>query len=192
MSRAVRLVVADDLRRSRLTVLARPVLALPHGLWGLVWALLVCVTLPFGWLVALVSGRVWPELHDLHARYLRWGTHVFAYLLLAANPYPGFSGRPGYPVDVTVEPPARQLRLVTALRPVLALPAVVFASVLGAILAACALVAVVPCLLLGRNPRGLRDLEAYCLHFWVQTLAYVLLLDGGYPTLAYAPSPTPS
>jgi Domain of unknown function (DUF4389) len=195
----VRLVVDDDLRRSRLTVLFRGLLAAPHGAWGLVWGLLLCATVPFAWLVAVVSGRLWPELHDLHARYLRWLTHVAAYLFLIANPYPRLSGRPGYPVDVAVEPPARQPRLVTAFRTALALPAVVFASVLGSLLVACALLALLTSLVLGRIPRGLRDVEAYCLHFVLQTLAYALLLTARYPTLSYEPltaeaaaSPTPS
>jgi hypothetical protein len=197
----VRLVVDDDLRRSRLTVFFRAPLAIPHLAWALAWALLVCVTLPFAWLVAVVTGRVWRELHDLHSRCLRWLTHVAAYVFLVANPYPGFSGRPGYPVDVAVEPPARQPRLVTAARAVLALPALAFASVLASLLVACALLALLPCLLLGRIPQGLRDLEAYCVHFAVQTLAYGLLLTARYPTLSYEPlsargggavAPTPS
>ena len=45
-------------------------------------------------------------LHNFLAAYVRYSTHVAAYLALAANPYPGFTGAPGYPVDVEIPAPA--------------------------------------------------------------------------------------
>ena len=39
-------------------------------------------------------------------------------------------------------------------------------------------------LVLGRMPRGMRDLGAYCLRFNTQTYAYVSLLTARYPSLA--------
>jgi hypothetical protein len=39
-------------------------------------------------------------------------------------------------------------------------------------------------LALGRMPRGMRDLMAYCLRYQAQTYAYLLLLTGRYPSLA--------
>ena len=44
------------------------------------------------------------------AAYVRYATHVNAYVFLAARRYPGFRGRPGYEVDVEIDPPARQSR----------------------------------------------------------------------------------
>ena len=49
---------------------------------------------------------------------------------LAANPFPGFLGEPGYPVDVEIAPPARQNRWVTGFRLILAVPAFVIAGLL--------------------------------------------------------------
>jgi hypothetical protein len=183
----VRLVVDDDLRRARLTVLFRLVLLVPQLLWGLVWWFVVGATVPFAWLLALFAGRVWPEVHALNARFLRWYTHVTAYAHLLAEPYPRFDGRPGYPIDVDVAPPERQPRLVTAFRLVLALPALVLLSALGAVLQIVAVLAWFACLALGRMPRGMRDLGAYIVHFTVQTLAYVTLLTPRYPSMTYEP-----
>jgi len=39
-------------------------------------------------------------------------------------------------------------------------------------------------LALGRVPKGMRDLMAYCLRYNAQTYAYLLLLTDRYPTLA--------
>ena len=38
-------------------------------------------------------------------------------------------------------------------------------------------------LVIGRTPKGMRDLSAYCLRYRAQTLAYVILLTSRYPTL---------
>jgi hypothetical protein len=183
----IQLVVDDDLRRSRLTVFLRLLLFVPQLLWSLAWWILIAGTVPFAWLIALFTGRVWPDLHDLNARFARWYTQTTAYLFLLANPYPRFDGRRGYPIDVEIAPPAPQHRLKTAFRLVLALPAIVFASALGAVLQVVALLGWFVCLAIGRLPRGMQDLGAYCLHFSVQTLAYVLLLTPRYPSITFEP-----
>ena len=42
-------------------------------------------------------------LHRFLAAYVRYAAHLAAYLTLAADPYPGFTGRPGsYPIDVEI------------------------------------------------------------------------------------------
>ncbi len=188
----IRLVVDDDLRRSRLTVFLRLLLALPHLLWSLLWSTAVSGTVVLAWFVALFAGRVWPELHDINARFLRWYLHFTAYLLGVANPYPRFDGRPGYPIDVEIARPERQRRLVTAFRLILALPALVFATALSTVLEVVAFLAWFACVVLGRLPRGMRDLAAYCLHFNVQTYAYLMLLTPRYPSITFEPMRRPA
>ena len=70
-------------------------------------------------------------MHNFLARYLRYATHLAAYLALAANPYPGFTGHPGYPVDITIPERQPQSRWTVGFRLFLALPALVLAAVLG-------------------------------------------------------------
>ena len=125
----VRLVVDDDLKRSRLTVFFRLLLALPHYVWAFVWSLLMVVVAIVNWFATLILGRSPAALHNLTAAYVRYLTHLFAYLLLAANPYPLFIGTERYPVDLEVDEPAPQRRLVTFFRLPLALPVLVFAAV---------------------------------------------------------------
>src|SRR6185437_1971976 len=62
-------------------------------------------------LVCDLVRRHLPEgLHNFLAAYVRYAIHVGAYVLLAADPFPEFTGKPGYPVDVEIAPPQPQNR----------------------------------------------------------------------------------
>lgn len=189
MAQPVRFVVADDLRRSRPTVLVRLLLAVPHLAWASAWGCAVALLAPFQWLWALFAGRLEDDVHSFLARFVRYQVHVHAYALLLAQPYPRFHGRDAYPVDVEVAAATSQPRAVVLLRVLLALPALVFGSVLAVVLLAVAVAAWFACLALGRMPAGLEELGAYCLRFHAQTLAYLLLLTASYPALATAEAP---
>jgi uncharacterized protein DUF4389 len=187
--RPVRLVVTDDLERSRMTVLFRLLLALPHLAWLLVWSL---AAFPVGfvvWLAVLVERRAPRALHGFLASYVRYATHLGAYLTFTANPYPSFTGQPGYPVDVEIDPPALQGRWGAAFRLVLAVPALLLAGVLGGprwwgggALAVVAVLGWFACLARARMPQGMRDLGAFAIGYIAQTYAYLLLLTDRYPT----------
>jgi hypothetical protein len=204
--RPIRLVVRDpDLRRSRLTVFFRLFLVLPHFVWLALWGFAANIVSFVLWLAVLIEGRVPTSLHGFMAGYVRYATHVGAYLFLAAGPYPGFRGAAGYPVDLEIDPPARQSRLSALVRIVLALPALTLAATLGAGLAWSAVGALVTfgiafvyagsglagttafltwfaALVTGRAPRGLRDATTYALDYNAQTSGYLLFLTGRYPT----------
>jgi Domain of unknown function (DUF4389) len=191
----VRLVVHDDLERSRLTVLLRLVLALPHLFWLTLYATAALVLGFVAWLFVIVTGRVPKSLHRFLANYTRYSTHLTAYLCLAANPYPGFSGDGDYPVDVEIGPPVSQRRLGAAVRLVVAIPALVLSLALagsavlavvaavgtGGLVVTIALLAWFSCLARGRMPRGMRDAAAYSIGYGAQTTAYVLLVTDRYP-----------
>jgi Domain of unknown function (DUF4389) len=189
--RPIRIVVRDDdLSRNRLTVFFRLLLAIPHFVWLLLWGIAVFVVAFVVWLAVLIEAKVPSVLHDFVAGYLRYATHVGAYVLLAAGPYPGFRGRPGYPVDVEIDPPERQSRWSGFFRLFLALPALALASALesglsadsGGAATAAAFLAWFYCLALGRAPRGLRDLTVYALGYGAQAAGYLLLLTPRFPS----------
>ena len=139
--------------------------------------------------------------------YVRYATHLGAYLGLTANPYPGFTGSPGYPVDVQIPPPQTQSRGTIAIRILLAVPALLLAAALGSglsggggsaasreeggtfvtstgvggVAAVCAFLGWFASLARGRMPNGLRDLGAYGLGYTAQAYAYALLLTDRYP-----------
>lgn len=210
----VRLVLADDLERSRGTVFFRLVFALPFLIWLVVWAIGAACVAFVNWVATLFEGKPPAPLHDFLARFVRYTTQVYAYLNLAAEPLPAFDGKPGYPVDVAIEPPVRQNRWSVAFRGILAFPALLLVAVLvgsgtffDAVLASGQLAlftAVGLAALLGwfyamaraRMARGLRDLVAYALSYGAQTWAYLLLLTDRYPSsdplTAIGPLPTRS
>ena len=181
----VRMVVHDDLRRWRLTVFLRWLLALPHLVVASGWLYLA---LPVGianWAIVVVRGRAPAGLHAWLERFVRYWTHVQAYAWLVADPYPGFRGWAGtYPVDLDLPPPQRQVRWKALVRVLLAIPAYVLMSVLSTVLQIVSVIAWFIALALGRVPKGMRDLMAYCLRYNAQTYAYLLLLTDRYPTLA--------
>jgi hypothetical protein len=102
----------DDLRRSRLSVFFRLLLTFPHFVWLFLWSIAAFVAVVVNWFAVLLRGRSPDALHRFLAAYVRYDIHVFAYLFLVANPFPGFTGEAGrYPVEVAIAPPERQGRL---------------------------------------------------------------------------------
>jgi hypothetical protein len=193
----IRLVLTDDLERSRLTVFFRLLLAIPHLFWLLLWSLAAFTVAFVVWLAVLFERRAPRPLHNFLASYVRYAAHLTAYLALTANPYPSFSGQPGYPVDIEIDPPAEQGRWGAAFRLVLAVPALMLSAVLGGglggssasygvsaggALAVVAFLGWFACLARARMPRGMRDLGAYGIGYGAQTYGYLLLLTDRYPS----------
>jgi hypothetical protein len=204
----IRVVVTDDLRRWRLTVGFRLLLSIPLWIWLFIWSIGVFFAAIVNWFLTLIKGRSPLSLHDFFASYIRFTTHLHAYFFFAADPYPGFTGKPGYPVDVVIDPPERQSRWKTLFRIVLVIPAAVIAGTLvgapggggnnssyddqgsssweyGAPLASgfflISVLAWFACLARGRAPHGMRDLFAYGLRYSAQTWGYFFLLTDRYP-----------
>lgn len=178
----IRLVVTDDLHRSRLTVFFRAILVIPAILWLSLWGVVVFLAWIVAWFAAVFTGRVPDGVHTFMATYLRYQTHVYAYLFLIADPYPGFTGQPGYPIDLEVDPPVRQSRLTVFFRVILAIPALVLASVLSYLSRLLALFSWFVALITGRVPEGIRNFAAFALRVETQTYAYSMLLTERYPS----------
>ena len=177
-------VVGDpyDLRRSRLTVFFRLLLTLPHLVWLLLWALVTLFAAIAQWFVTLFRGTPAAGLHRFLARFVRYRLHVYAYLMLVGNPFPGFAGQEGsYPLDLEVAGPQRQNRWKTGFRIVLAIPAIVVSGALGSALLVCAVLTWFYALARGAAPWGFRNLSAYALRYDAQLQAYALLLTDRYP-----------
>jgi hypothetical protein len=146
-------------------------------------------------------------------------THVYGYLLLAASPFPGFTGTAGtYPVDLEIAPPAPQSRWKAAFRIILAIPAFVITAVLlngpgsgggtsqsgdgsdqayfwGGSLGlgfSIAFLAWFACMVKARMPNGFRDALAYALRYGAQTYGYLLFLTDRYPHADPRENPVPA
>ncbi|HEV7938027.1 MAG TPA: DUF4389 domain-containing protein [Solirubrobacteraceae bacterium] len=192
--RPVQLIVSDDLGRSRLTVFFRLLLAVPHLIWLGLWGILASVAVVVNWFATLIAGRSPDVLHDFLAAYIRYAIHVGAYVLLAAEPFPDFLGKPGYPVDVTIAASQPQNRWKVGFRFVLAIPALIIGSALVSgsarsygfnysygLAGIAAFLGWFVAIAQARLPRGLRDLVTYGLSYSAQLDAYLFLLTDVYP-----------
>ena len=197
----VRLVVTDDLQRSRLTVFFRLLLAIPHVIWlGLFTVGAVFVAF-INWWATLFMGRSPRGLHEFLAGYVRYATQFFAYLYLAADPYPPFylgSDQSSYAVDVQIDPPERQNRWTTGFRFFLAIPALMVSGALsgggsvssggrgfstGGAMGLSSVLNWFSSMVRGRSPRGIRDFSAWAIAYTAQFYAYVFLLTDRYPNV---------
>ena len=178
----IRLVVTDDLQRNRLTVFFRLILAIPHLIWLTVWGIVAALAVIANWFATLVKGQSPEGLHGFLATYLRYQTQVYAYVLLLADPFPGFGGKPGYPIDIEIDPPRPQNRWTVAFRLILAIPAYIVSGILGYLNRALAVFSWFISLAMGSVPEGLRNFAAFALRYEQQTAAYSLLLTGRYPS----------
>jgi Domain of unknown function (DUF4389) len=174
----IRLVLTDDLKRTRVTVFFRLLLAIPHFIWLVLWGIVNAFAILFAWFAALFTKRVPTGLHDFLARYVRYQTHVYAYVSLAADPFP----REGtYPVDVTIAPPVEQSRLTVFFRLLLAIPALIISNVMNSLIEWVGILGWFVSLFTGKMPEGMRNLLVFAIRFHTQTAAYYSLLTPRYP-----------
>jgi Domain of unknown function (DUF4389) len=122
---------------------------------------------------------------------VRYSSHVFAFVTMVGGPFPGFVGRQGsYPVEIEIDPPEPQRRLVTLFRLVLAVPALVVAGTLQNVLAVVGVFGWFHALVVARMPEGMRELGAFAIRYNAQAYAYLLLLNARYPNASPALRPT--
>jgi hypothetical protein len=179
---AVSLRLEDRLERSRLTVFFRLLLAIPHLIWLVLWTALVLPAAVVAWFAALATARVPHALHRFIAAWVRYATHVGAFLFVVGGPFPGFVGAAeSYPVDLVIAPPERQRRSATLFRFWLAIPALVLSSAYSFALYVVALLGWWAALFTGRMPDGMRNLGAVSLRYTGQVNAYLFLLTDRYP-----------
>jgi hypothetical protein len=202
----VKLVIEDDLRRRRLTVFFRLILAIPHFIWVFLWSIVTVFVAIINWVATLVRGTPPDGLHRYMCSYVRYLTHVNAYVGLVGNPYPGFVGEEGeYPIDVTLPGPAAQPRWKTFFRIFLAVPSLLISATLGgggnirfstgrgsstkysgggggALGGVCSVLGWFASMARGEMPKGLRDAGAYSVGYTAQMMAYLLLVTDRYPS----------
>jgi len=189
---AVRLDLTDEVRRSRLTVFFRFPLAFPHLIWLTLWSLVILVLTVPAWVLTLVIGRLPSPLHRFFTAWIRYTTHVIAFLYVIGGPFPGFTGRSGsYPVDIAFDRAQPQRRVVTAFRLILAIPALVLSGAYGSAALVAGVLGWWASLFTGRMPEGLRNLGAVSLRYSAQASAYVFLVTERYAYAAPAVSDRP-
>ena len=87
----IRLVVNDDLQRTRLTVFFRSILAIPALFVSNLLGQLNQLLAVFSWFIALVTGRVPEGLRNFAVLAMRFETQTYGYLMLLTGKYPSFN-----------------------------------------------------------------------------------------------------
>jgi hypothetical protein len=157
-------------------------LALPHLVWLALWTIAAILVTILNWFVTLFAGTPAAAFHRFLSRYVRYELHVYAFLYLAANPFPGFTGEAGtYPLDLQLPGRARQNRWKTGFRLFLVIPALIVNGALNWALFIAAFCTWFVALVRGSAPVGLRNVSAYALRYSAQLSAYGCLLTDAYP-----------
>ncbi len=171
-----------DLRRSRLTVFFRLPLAVPHLVWLALWSVVALLAAIANWVATLAQGRSVEGLHRFLSAYLRYQAHVYAFLWLIGNRFPGFGGAVGsYDAEASIASSQAQNRWSVAFRILLVLPAWVLASAFASLAWTCAFLAWFVALATGRMPRRLLNAAAQALRYTLQVSGYTLVLSDAYP-----------
>src|ERR1035438_8710452 len=175
---------------TRLTVLVRIVLAIPHLIVLYALGIATEVVALISWFAALFTGRVPIGLADFMSGYLRWATRVYAYLFLLTDEYPPFElGDSDYPVHVAVRP-GRLNRLAVLFRIILAIPAWLVASLLSYGLGTIAIfITWLIVLVSGTMPETLYGAIAAVVRYLTRFYGYSLLLTGTYPKGLFGDEP---
>jgi len=168
--------------QSRLSVLFRVFMVIPHLF--ILWALAIAayVIAMIGWFGALLTGRLPVFAADYLTGFLRWQTRVSGYAILLTGAYPPFTTEDAdYPIGVAVSP-GRLNRLAVLFRIVLLIPAWVMQSVIA--YGAFTVVAFVSWLIVlasGQMPGSLHAALAAAVRYQTRVLGYSLMLTSVYP-----------
>src|SRR3974390_3173191 len=169
-------------RQSRVTVLFRLLLAIPHAIVLYALGIAAEVVAIIGWFAALFTGRLPAFAADYLTGYLRWLTRVHGYVTLLTDVYPPFTLEDAdYPIRVAVRP-GRLNRLPGLFRPFLLIPAVIVQAVV--IYGAYTVVLFVTWLIVlisGRMPGALYQAMAAVLRYQTRISGFTFMLTSTYP-----------
>ncbi|MDT8324941.1 MAG: DUF4389 domain-containing protein, partial [Bacteroidota bacterium] len=167
---------------SRLVLLFRPLLLVPHLFWGLCYHLAASVVQLCSFVAIVITGRHPRGLWRFLQGYLRYRSRLGAYLLVLADHYPPFGGGEGaHPVRVHVDFPPRLSRASVFFRLLLMLPHLFYAIGFAFVVGLVQFFQFWTVLLLGRMAAWQFDIVHAWLIYVARIDAYMLLLVDEYP-----------
>ena len=175
--------LARPARSSRLHLLLRPVFAVPHLVWSLLFGILAFFMLFLSFWSVLITARNPVGLWRLLERYLRYSMQLQAWLMFLTDRYPPFMGDPDrdYPVALRVDYPARFSRVAVLFRGLLLLPHFFYFVGFSFVYAIVQLLAWWTILILGRLADWQFSQSAAYFIYSARLNAYMLLLVDEYP-----------
>ena len=179
------------LEMARWRPLVQWLLAVPHMV--VVWALgyVSPVVGIISWFAILFTGSLPTGLANFQSMIIRYTMRTYSYAMFLRAPYPPFAfavtpeDPGGDPVRVDLQPALEgRNRLTVGLRIIWAIPALLFAAVLGIAVCFVMIAAFFAVLFTGAWPEGMRSFVVRCMRYFVRVTAYYDLLTDEYPPFA--------
>ena len=175
---------SPPVERSRLTVLFRFIMVIPHLIWSCLYGFAAYVVVFIAWFAILFTGRYPEGMYDFVAGFLRYLTRVNAYTYLIADDYPPFDGaeHPEYAANAVVAPPPEKLsRLSTFFRGILMIPVWIIQYVFLIWIELVSIAIWFVAVFTGKTSPGLTEAVRFPMAYNTRATAYSLLLTDGWP-----------
>jgi hypothetical protein len=167
---------------SRLSTLARLILAIPQLLVVYALGMVTGIVTFIAWFAILFTGRYPKGLFDMVVSFNRWTANVYAYLALLRDEYPPFSPDPGrYPVTYEVDYPEKLSRWLIFVKWFLAILHQIVLQFLGFFAFLFGVFAWFAILITGRYPRPVFNYIAGVMRWYFRVAAYTALLRDEFP-----------
>ena len=180
-SHQVSLWVTRPTSQSRLTILFRGVLGIPLFFLEQVWNSVMQVVAVIQWFIIAFTGKRNHDLRKLQLQYLTFATRTYTYAGLLYDSYPPFGENSPSPVQLTVIDPGNPKRASAIFRLILAIPALVIASIVLMIGMLATAATWFVALVVGVVPAGLHDFLVKIHRYVVRFVAYLTLVVDDYP-----------
>lgn len=167
---------------SRLLLLFRPLLVIPHMFWAALYGFAAVFVQLCAFWVILFTGRHPRGLWGFLENYMRYRSRLTAYMLLLSDRYPPFGGGEGeHPVRIHLRYPERLSRAAVFFRMLLLIPHMFYGIGFAFVVAVVQLLQFWTVLLLGRMAAWQFDWVHAWFIYTARVDAYVLYLVDEYP-----------
>lgn len=180
--------VAYPERLSRLLVLVKTLLALPHYLLLSVFQAVTGVITFIAWFAILFTGKYPESLWRFSLGYYRYSTNVNAYTWLQRDEYPPFGDSRYEPVTFELAYPTHLSRLLIFVKAFLLIPHFIVLMLLGFVMLLVVMVAALVILITGQVPRGTFDMITGVQRWGLRVNLYANLMTDAYPPFTMAPT----
>lgn len=176
---------ADYLReRNRLTTFFRLIVAIPWLIVAYIYMIAQLVVVLIAWFAILILGRFPEGMYNFVGGVLRFTQRVNGFMYLQTDEWPSFGigEDPTYPIRVNVHPPAaRQSRVKTFFRLILALPLLIVAHFISYAMMAVSAISWLTIVFRGYQPAAIHNALAFLIGWNTRASAYMLLMRDEYP-----------
>jgi len=183
----VRLEIDRPEHLNRLLPFVKWLLAIPHYVALLFLGIGAYVVTIISFFAVLITGRYPPGMFEFMVGVFRWGMRVHAYVFLQTDEYPPFTldDVPTYPVRLEIDYPEHIARWRPLVNWLLAIPALIVASLIYLLAEICVFIAFFAILFTTEYPQALFDIVTIALRWSVRVGAFTYWMEEQYPPFVW-------